>query len=106
MVDLKDFEEKIGEMTSFYKSLPNRVSDASDMFYAELGKESAEKIVDLVQKYRNDPKNAHLVRLHGHLMTLTRGVEGFRDKVINAQHKEYGKLRYQLFEFLEQKIRW
>ena len=63
MVSLNDFEKQILEMTSFYKSLPGRVNDKTDMFYAILARDSAEKIEELVVKYHNSPKNTYLHRL-------------------------------------------
>ena len=93
----KDFEEKIEEMTSFYKSLPGRVK-------ARQGQ--CGKIEELVVKYHNSPKNTYLHSLHGHIMTLARGVENFKDRAIDKEHDEFGKLQYQLLTFLEEKVKW
>lgn len=106
MVSLNDFEKQILEMTSFYKSLPGRVNDKTDMFYAILARDSAEKIEELVVKYHNSPKNTYLHSLHGHVMTLARGVENFKDRAIDKEHDEFGKLQYQLLTFLEERVKW
>jgi hypothetical protein len=106
MVNLKDFDKEIHEMAKFYIDLPEKVEAEADKYYAILGKKSSEKILELVKKYHSNPKNTYLKQLHANLMTLTRGIEKFNDEAIESKHETYGKLRYQIFEYIEKKVKW
>lgn len=106
MVKLNHFETKLEGMANFYMALPLIVTDESDKIYADLAKDAAKRILEIIEEYRANPKNKHLKELHANLMTLTRGVERFHEEGISTRHREYGKLRAELYKFLESEIKW
>ena len=90
----------------FYADLYENTRNDPDNDYAQMGKESAENIVSLVDKYQSDPKNTYLRRMHSNLMTLTRGIEGFQDKATQNKHETFGELFSKLFHYIDANVKW
>jgi hypothetical protein len=105
MVGLEAYKKDLIEMAAFYTSLPEKITDPRDEFYAHLGKDAAKSIVKILNEYERRPSHRALKQLHDNLMTLTRGLENFEDEAIQARHRSYGTLRYKIFEYLEAVIK-
>lgn len=106
MATLKDLETEIREMAKFYADLSEDVRNDPDKDYAQMGKESAENILSLIDKYQSDPKNTYLKLMQSNLMTLTRGIESFQDRDIQKIHKKYGEVRLKLYKYIDENVKW
>lgn len=106
MTTLKDLEPEVHEMAKFYADLSERAKKNLDKDYAQMGQESCENILSLVQKYHSDPKNAYLKLIHSNLMTLTRGIEYFQDERAQKKHDSYGPLVVKLLRYVNENVKW
>jgi hypothetical protein len=106
MKNLKDLESEIREMAKFYGDLSKNAKNNLDKDYGQMGKESSENILALVQKYQSDPKNSYLKRIHASLMTLIRGIENFRDEDAQKKHDSYGPLVTKLLQYVNENVKW
>ena len=106
MAPLKDLETEIRQMAKFYAELSKSAEKNLDKDYAEMGQESAENILSLVEKYHSDQKNTYLKRIHSNLMTLTRGIEYFKDEDAQKKHDSYRPLVIKLLQFVNENVKW
>ena len=103
MVNLKDYKNQIIKMAEFYIQLPNEVDSPSDKYYADLGKESSENIIKLLEKYGDTLKKQYFSRLISMFATLSIGVEQFENQEVQAKHKTFGELRYEIGQLKDDK---
>lgn len=106
MTTLKDFAPEVREMAKFYADLSETAKKNLDKDYAQMGQESSENILTLVQKYDSDPKNTYIKRIHSNLMTLTRGIEYFKDEDAQKKHDSYRPLLIKLLQFVNENVKW
>ncbi|MGC1240774.1 MAG: hypothetical protein WA874_04255 [Chryseosolibacter sp.] len=106
MATLKDLETEIRQMAKFYAELSKSAEKNLDKDYAEMGQESGENILSLVEKYHSDPKNTYLKRIHSNLMTLTRGIEYFQDEDAQKKHDSYRPLVIKILRYVNENVKW
>jgi hypothetical protein len=106
MVTLNNLETEIREMVKFYAVLSENTKNDADKDYAVMASDSSKDILDLVEKYKSDPKNIYLKQLHSCLMTLVRGVEFFHDEDTQKEHEKYGPLFSKLFDYVDANVKW
>lgn len=106
MATLNDLETEIKEMAKFYADLSERAKKNLDKDYAQMGQESSENILSLVQKYHSDPNNTYLKLIHSNLMTLVRGIEYFQDDDAQKKHDSYGPLVIKLLQYVNGNVKW
>lgn len=104
--NIKRLEPEVREMAKFYADLSERAKKILDKDYAQMGQESSENILSLVEKYHSDPKNTYLKRIHSNLMTLTRGIEYFQDEDAQKKHDSYRPLVIKILRYVNENVKW
>ena len=100
MVDIERFKDQVIEMANFYISLPDKVDSEADLYFADIGKKNALKLLKLLSKNGTELKRHHLNQLSALLMSLTRGVEQFEKDEIQFKHQYYGRFIYSLTDYI------
>jgi len=99
--------KKLDELENFFSSVKKSVKvSESDRHTATYGLSKIEAIKDLVDRYREKPKNTYLKQIHNTFFSVTRGVEFFIDAKTNESFKEKCKGIYEIIETLESAIKW
>lgn len=107
MVVLNTIEIKLNELSQFFASI--KESDTSnhvDQQTASYGFDKVEFMRENLSRYKQNPKNIFLKRIHSAFFSVTRGVEAFQDIETNEifDHKCQGI--YEIIKELEANIKW
>ena len=105
-LDIDRVENKIIQLKDFFKSIKENNNITSYGAGAEYGYNSSVTMLKTLEVYKNKKKNSDLKRIYAGFTAVTRGVEGFNDKVINEKFYEVCKGIYEIKQEIRSLIKW
>ena len=109
MVNIKNLEDKVFELESFFQNLKDYSSSGDISTYGadiDYGKKSIVSMKINISKYKVNKDKKLLKGIYLLFTSITRGIEGFNDYDLDQKFRKTCEGIYQIKEDLEQHIKW